>query len=59
MARITLENLRHSYSPTPSGAEDWALKEINLEWQDGGAYALLGPSSSLPAAQSRRGRSPR
>ncbi len=44
MARITLENLRHSYSASPSGAEDWALKEINLEWQDGGAYALLGPS---------------
>ena len=24
--------------------EDWALKEINLDWEDGGAYALLGSS---------------
>jgi glycerol transport system ATP-binding protein len=30
--------------PNPSGAEDYALKEIDLDWQDGGAYALLGPS---------------
>ncbi|MEL6205791.1 MAG: ABC transporter ATP-binding protein [Pseudomonadota bacterium] len=44
MARIELRNLRHSYAPKPSRAEDYALKEINLEWNDGGAYALLGPS---------------
>ena len=44
MAKITLSNLRHSYMPNPKGAEDYALKEIDLEWQDGGAYALLGPS---------------
>ena len=44
MAKITLSNLRHSYLPNPQGAEDYALKEIDLEWQDGGAYALLGPS---------------
>ncbi|MEO1178573.1 MAG: ABC transporter ATP-binding protein, partial [Pseudomonadota bacterium] len=44
MARITLENLRHSYLPDPQGADDYALKEIDLEWNDGGAYALLGPS---------------
>ncbi|MEL7081748.1 MAG: ABC transporter ATP-binding protein [Pseudomonadota bacterium] len=44
MARITLENLRHSYLPDPQGAGDYALKEIDLEWNDGGAYALLGPS---------------
>ena len=31
--------------PTPkNGPEDYALKSIDLEWQDGGAYALLGPS---------------
>ena len=23
---------------------DWALRNVNIEWQDGGAYALLGPS---------------
>ena len=44
MAKITLDRLRHSYSPAPAGPQDYALKEINLDWQDGGAYALLGPS---------------
>ena len=44
MAKITLSNLKHSYLPNPSGAEDYALKEIDLDWEDGGAYALLGPS---------------
>ncbi|MGQ0565844.1 MAG: ABC transporter ATP-binding protein [Gemmobacter sp.] len=44
MAKITLDHLRHSYSANPSGPSDYALKEINLDWQDGGAYALLGPS---------------
>lgn len=42
MAKITLSNLRHSYLPNPLGPEDYALKEIDLDWQDGGAYALLG-----------------
>ena len=44
MAKITLSNLRHSYLSNPKGPEDFALKEIDLDWQDGGAYALLGPS---------------
>ena len=44
MAKITLSKLRHSYMPNPSGPEDYALKEIDLDWSDGGAYALLGPS---------------
>ncbi len=44
MAQITLSNLRHSYSPHPSGDADYALKKIDLTWDDGGAYALLGPS---------------
>ncbi|MEO1307302.1 MAG: ABC transporter ATP-binding protein [Pseudomonadota bacterium] len=44
MARIELRNLRHSYLPKPSGPDDYALKQIDLEWSDGGAYALLGPS---------------
>ncbi|PTX56156.1 carbohydrate ABC transporter ATP-binding protein (CUT1 family) [Litoreibacter ponti] len=44
MAKITLSKLRHSYMPNPKGPEDYALKEIDLDWEDGGAYALLGPS---------------
>ncbi|HMB47426.1 MAG TPA: ABC transporter ATP-binding protein [Afifellaceae bacterium] len=44
MARITLDNLRHSYLPNPSSEDDWALKQLDVEWADGGAYALLGPS---------------
>jgi glycerol transport system ATP-binding protein len=30
--------------PNPAGPQDYALKEIDLDWTDGGAYALLGPS---------------
>jgi glycerol transport system ATP-binding protein len=44
MAKITLSKLRHSYYPNPRKPEDYALKEIDLDWSDGGAYALLGPS---------------
>jgi glycerol transport system ATP-binding protein len=44
MAKITLSKLRHSYYPNPKAPEDYALKEIDLDWEDGGAYALLGPS---------------
>ncbi len=44
MAKITLSGLKHSYYPNPKGPEDYALKQLDLNWQDGGAYALLGPS---------------
>ena len=44
MAKITLSKLRHSYISNPKSPSDYALKEIDLDWQDGGAYALLGPS---------------
>ena len=44
MAKITLDKLRHSYMANPKEPGDYALKEINLDWEDGGAYALLGPS---------------
>lgn len=44
MARISLSELGHSYLSQPTREEDWALKHLNLEWEDGGAYALLGPS---------------
>jgi glycerol transport system ATP-binding protein len=44
MARIRLEQLRHSYFASPARDADWALKKVDLQWDDGGAYALLGPS---------------
>ncbi len=44
MAKITLDNLAHSYLPNPQGEEDYALKELNHVWEDGQAYALLGSS---------------
>jgi glycerol transport system ATP-binding protein len=46
MARIHLDRLRHSYGANPRAEvdADWALRKVDLEWQDGGAYALLGPS---------------
>jgi glycerol transport system ATP-binding protein len=46
MTRIQLDHLRHSYraNPRTDVPTDWALRELNLSWRDGGAYALLGPS---------------
>ena len=44
MARITLDNLAHSYLDAPASEEDWALKQLDLDWEDGSAYALLGAS---------------
>ena len=44
MAKITLDNLAHSYLPNPRAEDDYALKELNHVWNDGEAYALLGSS---------------
>jgi glycerol transport system ATP-binding protein len=44
VARITLDRLAHAYGTDPKGPQDYALKEINHVWGQGGAYALLGPS---------------
>jgi ABC-type sugar transport system ATPase subunit len=44
MAKITFDNLAHSYLPNPAGEDDYALKEMNHDWVDGEAYALLGSS---------------
>jgi glycerol transport system ATP-binding protein len=44
MARITLSNLAHSYLAHPASEADFALKEMDHVWEDGGAYALLGAS---------------
>ena len=44
MAQITLSKLAHSYAAHPKADADYALKEMDHVWQDGGAYALLGAS---------------
>ncbi len=44
MARITLDHIRHAYGPNPKSDAAYALREVDHEWADGGAYALLGPS---------------
>ncbi len=46
MAKISIQNLRHSYLPFPDPArsDDYVLKKLSIDWRDGGAYALLGPS---------------
>ena len=46
MAKISIQNLRHSYLPFPhpDREEDYVLKKLSIDWADGGAYALLGPS---------------
>jgi glycerol transport system ATP-binding protein len=43
MAEITLQSLSHSYAARPERG-DYVLRDIELRWRDGGAYALLGPS---------------
>ena len=43
MAKITLKDLSHSYlSRARIVMSDWALRGVNIDWKDGGAYALLG-----------------
>jgi len=44
MSKITLNELSHSYLQSQSKDEDWAISNVNIDWEDGGAYALLGPS---------------
>ena len=44
MAKITLKDLSHSYLEQQNNNSDWALRDVNIDWKDGGAYALLGPS---------------
>ena len=43
MAKITVGSLSHSYGPDDTDA-GVVLKDMNIDWKDGGAYALLGPS---------------
>ena len=44
MAKVTLKDLSHSYLKNQSSDADWAIRGVNIDWNDGGAYALLGPS---------------
>ncbi len=51
MAEIILRAISHSYQLAPGSRErrrgaapSWALRDVELRWRDGGAYALLGPS---------------
>lgn len=44
MVEITLSKLAHSYVANAKDDADFALKEMDHVWQDGGAYALLGSS---------------
>lgn len=44
MAEITLKGLAHSYEKTPKDAADYAIRQMDHVWHQGGAYALLGPS---------------
>ena len=46
MARIELVDVWHSYEQAAGDAksENYAVKEINVVWEDGSANALLGPS---------------
>lgn len=43
MARITLSGVGHTYAKA-AREEDWALRPLDLVWEDGNTYALLGPS---------------
>ena len=44
MAKVTLKNLSHSYLSKQEKDSDFVLTNVNIDWNDGGAYALLGPS---------------
>ena len=44
MAEIGLSEIRHSYEADKGVNAEYALKNIDLTWKNGGAYALLGPS---------------
>lgn len=43
MARIDLQDIAHSYNPNVTEPV-YALRKAQLNWRDGGRYAVLGPS---------------
>ena len=36
MAKITLKDLSHSYLEKQNSNADWALRDVNIDWKDGG-----------------------
>ncbi len=53
MADIILRSISHSYTISRGAADsadsaadsdEYVIRDLNLHWRDGGAYALLGPS---------------
>src|SRR5690606_23156940 len=46
MARIDLDHIRHAYGSAPKSDAHYALKEVHHTFEDGGAYAPLGPSGT-------------
>jgi len=46
MARITLENISHTYDPpsVPEHRRTYAVSGLSICWEDGSSNALLGPS---------------
>jgi glycerol transport system ATP-binding protein len=44
LARIDMQGIAHSYMADPVSDEDFALRELDVRWVNGGAYSLLGPS---------------
>jgi glycerol transport system ATP-binding protein len=44
MARIAFDRLAHAYHAAPQGPADYALRPMDMTFEDAGAYALLGPS---------------
>ena len=45
MARIELD-LAHAYRPNPKQDSDYALLPLKMTFENGGAYALLGPRAA-------------
>jgi glycerol transport system ATP-binding protein len=44
MANIILRGIAHSYTGESDDPENFALKKLDLTWNNGKCYALLGPS---------------
>ena len=45
MAKSTLKDVSHElFKKLNLRNSDWAVRNVNIDWNDGGAYALLGPS---------------
>ena len=53
MSKISLNNLSHSYLAQQNNDLDWAQRDIDLEWSDGGAPPSDHSKSISLSAQSR------